>query len=556
MFKSIFLAVAFLALVQCGGHDQPAENVAARVASEEITVDELRRFAADTPALLRSEKAGAAAVKDYLQTMIDMELMIVEARAQGLEKDEAFVKEWNEECQKRLVEEYLQRKVLTAITISEDEVQERFNESKWSRLLKLAHIVVQTEDEAQQILLQLEQGKSFAELAVRSSLDSATAVNGGLLEQEFVGREDLRDLSMSMAVAQDLFEVPVGGYGGPFALGDRHQIFKVVEEAPAPLRYTKVFGEWLFRTKVDEYQQQLVAKLIPEYNATIDQESVQFLIEEGSRSSTAIWQIGPEGKARVLGRYDGGQFTVEDLVNTYWQARFTYRLEYDSEGITDFINTYLLSIRLFELEAKKAGIDRDQTVAVWLREKQNGMLLELLKKREVQARIDTTDEAARIYFDNNLHKFMEPKTTVIREILVSTREQADSLLRAIQQGADMEKLSVEHTTRTFAKGQKGQIHLHPYERSVFGPLHDQAMEKAPIDELRGPLELKEGYSIYKVAERIPARPETFEQAASRAKYWLRKTQENKYFEALMIRLRERYASQVEIFEENLKDLEL
>ena len=151
---------------------------------------------------------------------------------------------------------------------------------------------------------------------------------------------------------------------------------------------------------------------------------------------------------------------------------------------------------------------------------------------------------------------MEPQTTVIREILVSTREQADSLLRAIQQGADMEKLSVEHTTRTFAKGQKGQIHLHPYERSVFGPLHDQAMEKAPPGELRGPLELKEGYSIYKVVKRIPARPEPFEQAASRAKYWLRKTQENKYFESLMIRLREQYASQVAIFEENLKDLEL
>ena len=60
-----------------------------------------------------------------------------------------------------------------------------------------------------------------------------------------------------------------------------------------------------------------------------------------------------------------------------------------------------------------------------------------------------------------------------------TQAVADSLLKEIEGGADMETLAVRHTTRQFAKQQQGRIHLHAYERALFGPLHDEAMEKAP-----------------------------------------------------------------------------
>ena len=78
MLRSIS-TLAALILIQCGSPSDVADNVAARVGDKEITREDLTLFAAETPALLRSEAAGIDAAKDYLQTLIDMELMLVEA---------------------------------------------------------------------------------------------------------------------------------------------------------------------------------------------------------------------------------------------------------------------------------------------------------------------------------------------------------------------------------------------------------------------------------------------------------------------------------------------
>ena len=555
MLRSIS-TLAALALIQCGSPGDVADNVAARVGDKEITREDLTLFAAETPALLRSEAAGIDAAKDYLQTLIDMELMLVEAHAKGLDKEAQFTEQWEQEQQNRIVKEYLERHVLPESQPSEQEVREQFAKSKWSRLLKLAHIRVETEEQAQQVVEELERGRPFAEVAAERSANQATAANGGLLGDHFIGRENLRDVQLPLSIAHVLFEVPEGEVSQPFQIRGAYEIFKVLDEAPAPDYYLQVFAQWLFRQNYDRAQQERVAGLKPKYRVEVDTAAVAFLIAEGSKGSNALWDIAPADRERILGRYDRGHFTIQDLMNAYWQARFQYRLEFSREGIADFIDTHILSLRLFYLEALEEGLDEDPAVVAWLHNKKEALLLEALKEREVQALIDTTDASARRYYENNLHKFMEPRATVILEILVPTHAMADSLLREIEGGADMETLAVRHTTRQFARQQQGRIHLHAYERALFGPLHDEAMEKAPIGELKGPLALEEGFSIFKVEERIPDRPEPFLQTVRRAKYWLRKSEENKYFEELIVRLREQYAAQVEVFEEHLVDLEL
>ena len=551
MLRSVS-TLAALALIQCGSPSDVTDNVAARVGDKEITREDLTLFAAQTPALLRSEATGIDAAKDYLQTLIDMELMLVEARAKGLDKEAQFTEQWEQEQQNRIVKEYIERHVLPESQPSEQEVREQFAKSKWSRLLKLAHIRVETEEQAQQVVEELERGRPFAEVAAERSANQATAANGGLLSEHFIGRENLRDVQLPLSIAHVLFEVPEGEVSRPFQVRGAYEIFKVLDEAPAPDYYLQVFAQWLFRQNYDRAQQERVAGLKPKYKVEVDTAAVAFFIAEGTKGS----EIAPADRERILGRYDRGHFTIEDLTNAHYKVRFQYRLEFSREGIAEFIDTHILSLRLFYLEALEEGLDEEPAVVAWLHNKREALLLEALKEREVQALIDTTDASARRYYENNLHKFMEPRATVILEILVPTRALADSLLKEIEGGADMETLAVRHTTRQFAKQQQGRIHLHAYERALFGPLHDEAMEKAPIGELQGPLALEEGFSIFKVEERIPDRPEPFPQTVRRAKYWLRKSEENKYFEELIVRLREQYAAQVEVFEEHLVDMEL
>ena len=54
--------------------------------------------------------------------------------------------------------------------LSSDELRRSFEQSKWNRMLKLAHIQVETEKDAREVMEELEQGKEFGEVAKLRSL--------------------------------------------------------------------------------------------------------------------------------------------------------------------------------------------------------------------------------------------------------------------------------------------------------------------------------------------------------------------------------------------------
>ena len=69
-----------------------------------------------------------------------------------------------------------------------------------------------------------------------------------------------------MSIAHVLFEVPEGEVSQPLQLRGAYEIFKVLDEAPAPAYYLQVFAQWLFRQNYDRAQQERVAGLKPKYD--------------------------------------------------------------------------------------------------------------------------------------------------------------------------------------------------------------------------------------------------------------------------------------------------
>ena len=115
----------------------------------------------------------------------------------------------------------------------------------------------------------------------------------------------------------------------------------------------------------------------------------------------------------------------------------------------------------------------------------------------------------------------------------------------------METLALNYSIRQGAPKNRGHFHMHAFERAVFGALLEEAM-KSEVDELKGPLQVEKGYSIFKVVQRIAAAPEPFEKAAPKAIYWIKQEEEERLFQALLARLREQYASEVVVFEDRLR----
>ena len=94
------------------------------------------------------------------------------------------------------------------------------------------------------------------------------------------------------------------------------------------------------------------------------------------------------------------------------------------------------------------------------------------------------------------------------------------------------------------------MHIHDFERARYSRLV-RAAQEAPLGELTGPVEVKGGYSVFKVVSKEEG-SQSFAQAKKRVEAtvkWLRK---QVIFEQYLEELREKYAAQVTIKENQLK----
>ena len=545
------LVAFFLWLFGCG--DPADDNVVARVDTVEITVEDLLRFNMDIPALLRSEEQGVQMWREHLDSMVDMELMLLEARKQGMDQDSEFLAKWEHERQQKLIGEILRREVKEKSALSSEELRRRFEQSKWNRMLKLARIEVETEENARKVMEDLERGKEFGEVAKLRSTDRKTASQGGLLNPLY-GRGNVEEQGMPVEVAEEVFELAVGKISRPFEVGGGYEIFQVVAESPPPASYSLIHAQVQITKAAWARREELMEELATQFEVELDQEGMAFLLARAPSFGADTLDLAEPDQEVVLCRFDGGQLTLKNFADTYQRVRRFRSVRFDSSGIAEFIHRDLLPVTLLSKAALKQRIDQDSSVVAWLEAKKKTMLLEILKEREVDRRIDLSDEAVRSYYETHPHLFKKPEQITVQEILCTTQEEAEEVLKRILNGEKMERLAEHYSIRSGAAKTKGFIHIHAYGQTNYSVLYDEAM-KAEVGELKGPLQLEEGYTVFKVMEKSGLQPDPFEKASTRARYWLKKEKEEELIAALLHSLKEKYASKIVLFEDRLKKMD-
>ena len=465
----------------------------------------------------------------------------------------AVLKTYNWEVEeKKLVDLYTTRTIVKEVDRTVDGMRENFAESKWNKMLRLAHIRTESEAEAEKAMRDLEQGKPFEGVARERSVVPTTAERGGVLEPWY-GRGNLEEMGLTLEIGEQLFALEIGAFSQPFPVGDYYEIFKVLSEGPAPDHYRASFLRGSYWKEFRVQWDKMVDRLQDQLEPRVDGDVVKVLVERMAGAGRGGMLLSPEDQEVALVRFKGGQVTVMDFAETYNAYWFIRSVSFDSSGISEFIHRDLLPRTLVYQAALQEGLDQDSTIVAWLTAKEESLLLEALRETQVVQRVEVEDAAVKAYYDDNPQLFMQMEEFQVTEILVATRAEAEKLVQRVRGGEDMEQLAAGHTIRSDAEGGHYHMHNHPSERRVFGALYD-SVAVAQIGALNGPVKLDAGYSVFKVLERIPAHPTPFAQAASRAKWWVQKQQEKALFDALFVRLREKYAAQIVVFEERLNAL--
>jgi parvulin-like peptidyl-prolyl isomerase len=156
-----------------------AKRVVARVNQVEITYEDFQRR---LEGLQQRGPVQPEQFKDVVRGMVQEEILLQDAATEGLDQEAAVKAKLERARRQVLIEELLQRKVIAQAQVTDEEARKMYEDNKplfSTETMRVSHIMVKTEAEAEAILTELEAGKDFAELAKAKSQDTGSAEKGG-----------------------------------------------------------------------------------------------------------------------------------------------------------------------------------------------------------------------------------------------------------------------------------------------------------------------------------------------------------------------------------------
>ena len=507
-------------------------EVVARVGDKAITAADVR----DLISRRSAEDGPADPAMEHLRTLVDMELLLLEAEKEGV-RDSPFFRRRSARARRDKLVGALEARRLD-VTVSDEEVGQYIEREGYNRAIRTADIMVRDLETATRVLRLIEEGADFGDLARTWSANRETAAGGGEIDR-FATR-----YQMIPVVARELFPLPVGSVSRPVRVGPWYSIFKILDEShfdPTPQQLQLVAGE-LHRSRLQAARDSLAAVLGQEYRLERDAEGLDEFVEALGRGAGS----DPSALELVLYRYDGGEIKAAHVVEAARSMRGDVLAGVDdAEALAAIVEKGVVPGVMLMEAALREGIDREEEIARWLAEMERQTLITGLRGQVLRQRASVTDDDVRRFFEANRDRFLHPEQIEVEEILAATESEAADLRARIEAGADFGALARERSQRPpEIRGEEGRFHVHRYESPRFGGLVEAAVE-AEAGALTGPVEVEEGYSVFRVLSR-ERRRETWEEARERATSQFRRQEHRRAFNEYMEELRERYAPQVEI----------
>ena len=540
-------APALFLLIACGG---PADEPLVQVLDVAIGERELQEYVSRLPDGLRPDAPGGEAreeaVRGLLQSLVDRELMLAEARALGYGEEPGIKGRLRTIYVRRLREQVQAEALGDPVSVGEEEIEEAYLREGWDRKLRIAHISCATEAEAQEVARALGEGADFAELAEQRSA-APDAGRGGDLGR-YLGPGELPG-ELWNAVRR----LAPGEVAGPLAAGRGFELLTVLDTVPVSVEEAgPAVGAALKRRKEAARRQAWLEELERRFEVAYHPEAVVAMARAARRDSGAgldpdapalTWAGGRELSAREAGRILAGKRMKPPALA-------------DSASVARALRHWVIADTVAVLEAERRGLHEtgEFTAAVELELKR--LLVNQVRRREVLDKVGAPgEEELRERYEEIKGEFTLPASVEVIEILAESAHAADSLRQRIEAGADMEKLARDHSVRRGAADAGGHFHLNEGEREKWGRLLDIVLE-AEEGALLGPLEVEGGFTVVRVGRQLPARPRSFEELTPVLRRQVRQARNSEAFQQYIEGLRDRYGNSVEWRDERIGQVEL
>jgi len=249
----------------------PPETILAFFSGQTITLGEFNQLWEEVPEdyKLQLDKSMV------LDQMISEKLLIQEAKNMGLEEDDDVLEQIKKMTEQILVQFLIEREILDKIKLNDEEVLEYYEQNKDSFTEKeqvyLYNILLETEEEAQDVLEQLKAGGDFSEIAIEKSAGPSAAQGGDL--------GYLSKGTMIPEIEEVIFALEVEELSKVIKTDFGFHILKITEKKPETIKTLEEVKEDIIQTLLPDKQKEAFENLLEELKSKseieINEEALQ-----------------------------------------------------------------------------------------------------------------------------------------------------------------------------------------------------------------------------------------------------------------------------------------
>ncbi len=416
--------------------------------------------------------------------------------------NQEYIKELDEARIRTILAFLKDQEIYAKISVNEEEMREAFvrvNEKVAAR-----HLFAQTEDEANNLYELVKIGVDFETLAKQVFTDSSLQNNGGYLGYFTWG-------DMDHAFEEAAYSLKIGEISTPVKTAYGYSIIKLEDKVSNPLLTEYEFlkkkshlENVLKIRKKEPYELEYINKVFDRSKLSFNKESLQKILanlDKRNEIESNNFRT-PESECVFYKDKVYNQVVIEQKIS---ELPYYHRNRINSiEGLKAAIEGMLLKEVLFNIAVNKGF---DTTEAVWeMYDKYKKSIFLKFKKDDITKNGYIPDSTAYNYYKDNINSFSTERELNLQEILVNTKELADSILILLSAGNDFGELAKKYSLRKWSAENNGILGYSPL--SKYGSYSNLFWE-TPVSETIGPVKIENTYGIFKVLGKIENQPIDF-----------------------------------------------
>jgi len=473
----------------------------AAVGNHNITLSEFNeRY--NSYLLLSGAKDNIVVRDAILNKMINEILLYFYDHNEEILNDPEYIKEL-EETKERIILSYLKdQEVYAKITVTEQEMRDAF--SRVNEEIAARHLFAKSEEEANNLYELVKIGVEFELLAKQVFTDSVLKSNGGYLGYFTWG-------DMDPAFEDAAYSLKIGEISTPVRTEYGYSIIKLEDRITNPLLTESEFQRKkphlenvIKMRKKEPSEREYIKSIFDESKLKFNDENLEKIsVNFSGKKNTEFDNY--DSQLKECARYNDEVYYQDDIEKRIVELPDYHRRRINSlENLKAVIEGILLKEILYSIAVSK-GYDTTKVVLDKISDYNLNVFLKY-KKDQIINKSELPDSVVYKYYKDNITSFSTEPELNLQEILVDTKEMADSIKNLLNQGIDFGELAKKYSIRKWSAVNNGEIGLAPL--SKFGSYKD-LFWNSKLSQIIGPIEIEGIYGIFKLLEKLESKPIDF-----------------------------------------------